>query len=131
MEKLEKYIRLSYSLALVLILAGVALVVFSEKSPQGGISLINVGSIILLVTFLRARRYRKGLVKDERTIKIGSYGLSYSWIFSFIVLNLLFWIDNMSLAKFTVPQVIGIMFIVMIVTAKGFQWYLFRKGDVE
>lgn len=131
MEKLDKDIRLSYSLALVLILAGVALVVFSEEYLQAGISLINIGSIILFITFLRARRYRKGLVKDERTVKIGSYGLSYSWFVSFIVLNLLFWIDYLSMVKFTVPQVIGIMFIVMIVTAKGFQWYLFRKGDVE
>lgn len=131
MEKLEKYIRIGYSLALVFILAGVALAVFSEDYLQGGITLINAGSIVLFVTFLRARRYRRGAIKDERTVKIGSYGLSYSWFVSFIVLNLLFWIDNLSLVEFTVPQVIGIMFVVMIVTAKGFQWYLFRKGDVE
>ncbi len=131
MEKLEKYVRAGYSLALVLILTGVFLVVFAEEYMRGAITLINIGSVLLFVTFLRARRQRKGLVKDERTVRIGSYGLSYSWFVSFIVLNLLFWIDNLSLLKFTVPQVIGIMFIVMIATAKGFQWYLFRKGDVE
>ncbi|WP_406660131.1 hypothetical protein V7O66_09770 [Methanolobus sp. ZRKC3] len=131
MEKLERYLKISYSIATALILTGVALLVLSENYHQGGISLINIGAVIIFVTFLRAKRYRSGPLKDERTVRIGSYGLSYSWFVSFLVLNILFWIDNMALIKLTVAQVLAIMFFVMIVTAKGFQWYLFRKGDVE
>ncbi|SRR6056297_1380190 len=131
MEKQEVYIKISYSLATALILIGVALLTLFENYQQGGISLINVGAIILFVTFFRVKRYRSGPLKDERTVRIGAYGLSYSWFVSFLVLNLLFWIDNMALLKPTVPQVLGIMFFVMIVTAKGFQWHLLRKGDVE
>ncbi|TGC11139.1 hypothetical protein [Methanolobus halotolerans] len=70
MAKLEKYVRAGYSLAIVLILAGMSLVIIAEEYMKGAITLINMGSVLLFVTFLRARRHRKGLVKGERTVRI-------------------------------------------------------------
>ncbi len=131
MEKLEKYIKLSYTLAFVLIMAGIIIVAMFADYQQSGISLINIGAIILFVTFIRAKRYRNGPVKDERTIKIGAYGLSYSWLITFILIALLFWVEEFGIAQMTVKQILAILMFTMIVTAKGIQWYLFRKGDVE
>ncbi len=131
MGKLEKYIKISYTLALAFIMAGIALVAMFKEYQQVGISLINIGSIILFVTFIRAKRYRSGPVKDERTIKIGAYGLSYSWLITFILISILFWVEEFELAQITVKQVLAILMFTMIITAKGIQWYLFRKGDVE
>ncbi len=131
MEKPEKYIKISYSLGFILTLAGVALVSLFQGYQQIGITLINIGAVILLVTFLRARRYRDGPVKDERTVKIGAYGLSYSWFISLMVIALLFWVEELGLAQLNVKQVLGILMFTMVITAKGIQWYLFRKGDVE
>lgn len=131
MEKLEKYIKLSYTLAFVLIMAGIILVAIFADYQQSGISLINIGAIILFVTFIRAKRYRNGPVKDERTIKIGAYGLSYSWLITFILIALLFWVEEFGIAQMTVKQILAILMFTMIVTAKGIQWYLFRKGDIE
>ena len=131
MDKIERHLKFSYSLALLLIISGVALLAVSDEQHQNGITLINIGTVIIFINFIRNRKYRSGPRKDERTVKIGSYGLAYSWFVSFIALNLLFWIDDLEIIRFTVPQVLAVMFIVMIVTAKGSQWYLFRKGDVE
>jgi drug/metabolite transporter (DMT)-like permease len=104
MEKLEKYIKISYTLAFVLIMAGIVLVAIFEDYQQSGISLINIGAIILFVTFIRAKRYRNGPVKDERTIKIGAYGLSYSWLITFILIALLFWVEEFGISQMTVKQ---------------------------
>lgn len=131
MEKLERYIKISYTLSLIFIIAGIVLVAMFADYHQIGISLINIGSIILFVTFVRAKRYRNGPVKDERTIKIGAYGLSYSWLITFILISLLFWVEEYQLTQLTVKQVLAILMFTMLITARGIQWYLFRKGDVE
>ncbi|WP_340819607.1 hypothetical protein [Methanolobus sp. WCC4] len=131
MEKLEKYIKISYTLSLICIIAGIVLLAMFADYHQTGISLINIGSIILFVTFIRAKRYRSGPVKDERTIKIGAYGLSYSWLVTFILISLLFWVEEFELAQLTVKNVLAILMVTMLATAKGIQWYLFRKGDID
>ena len=131
MEKLEKYTKTTYALALVLIVAGISLIAMVEEYQQTGISLVNIGTIVIFITFVKARRYRNGPVKDERTIKIGAYGLSYSWLITFVLISLLFWIDEFEITQLTVKQVLAILMITMLVTAKGIQWYLFRKGDIE
>ncbi|MCQ6963161.1 hypothetical protein PV02_05030 [Methanolobus chelungpuianus] len=120
-----------YSVAAVLIMAGVALMAFLENYQEMSIGLINAGSVIIFVTFIRARRYRSGPLKDERTVRIGSYGLSYSWFVTLVVVAVLFWVNYFGILQLTVDQVLGLLILVMAVTAKGFQWYLFRKGDVE
>ncbi|WMW23996.1 hypothetical protein RE474_07755 [Methanolobus sediminis] len=102
-----------------------------EEYEQIGISLVNIGTIAIFITFIKAKRYRNGPVKDERTIKIGAYGLSYSWLITFILISLLFWVDNFEIVMLTVKEVLAILMVTMIVTAKGIQWYLFRKGDIE
>lgn len=131
MDKLEKYIKMSYTLGAIIILAGVTLVTVIQNYQQAGISLINIGAIIIFVTLWRARRYRDGPVKDERTVKIGAYGLSYSWFITLMVIALLFWVDELELIRMNVKHVLGILMFTMIITAKGIQWYLFRQGDVE
>jgi arginine exporter protein ArgO len=131
MDKMEKYTKTMYSIAVILIMAGVAMVAFLKNNQEIAISLINIGGVIIFVTYIRAKRFRNGPMKDERTVRIGSYGLSYSWFVTIILLAVLFWVNYFELAKLTVDQVLGLLILVMAVTAKGFQWYLFRKGDVE
>lgn len=131
MNKMERYTKTMYSIAVILIMAGVAMVAFLKNNQEIAISLINIGGVIIFVTFIRAKRFKNGPMKDERTVRIGSYGLSYSWFVTLILLAVLFWVDYFKLVQFTVDQVLGLLILVMAVTAKGFQWYLFRKGDVE
>ena len=130
-HNIENYTRLFYSAAVFLIMAGFLLIILRENYSHIGISLINIGAIMIFATFIKVKRLRRGAIKDERTVKIGAYGLSYSWLLSLVLLSMLFWVDYMQLVQMTVTQVLGIMIFAMVFSAKGFQWYLFRKGDVE
>lgn len=131
MTEIEKYTKTSYTVALITILIGIFLITTNEEYHAVGTGFINAGSIVIFITFIRARRYRNGPVKDERTVKIGAYGLSYSWMITLILISLLFWIDLFDIVLLTVKQVLAILMVTMLVTAKGIQWYLFRKGDIE
>jgi hypothetical protein len=131
MKKPEKYRHIGYTLAFVLMMTGIAIIGFYEEYLTAGISLLNAGSILFFVTYLRLKRAQKGPMKDERTGKIGAYGLSYSWLITFILVSLLFWVEATEIARLTVKGVLIILMFTMIVTAKGIQWYLFRKGDIE
>ncbi len=131
MTSVEKYARSLYSIALVFIVAGLIMIAFLDTHAQIAISLINIGAVMVFATFIKMKRMRKGAIRDERTVKIGAYGLSYSWLLSIVLLSVLFWVDHMKLVQLTVTQVLAIMIFVMAFSARGFQWYLFRKGDVE
>lgn len=131
MEKLEKYKRIGYTLAFTLMMVGIFIIGFYEEYLTAGISLLNAGSILLFITYLKFKRAQKGPLKDERTTKIGAYGLSYSWLITFILISLLFWVEATGITQMSVKGVLAILMFTMIVTAKSIQWYLFRKGDIE
>lgn len=80
---------------------------------------------------LRLWRSGEDIEADERTKKIGAYGLSYSWLLTLILLFLLFWIDRLALIALTAGDVLLAAILVMTISAKLFQWHLSRKGDVD
>jgi hypothetical protein len=70
-------------------------------------------------------------LKDERTARIGTRAATYS---CFVILEL---VGVMAMVfgfggqdKITMPQAVGVILIVMVVTFLSFNWYLDRHGDV-
>jgi uncharacterized membrane protein len=125
--------RYKYSLyaAIIAVLIGVLASILQVGNEEVSNILINIGVAIIAVLLVRLRRTGNLPEKDERTKKLGAYGLSYSWLITFLALNLLFWIDRLQFVRLTVSGVIFILFILMLATAKGFQWYFLSKGDVD
>ena len=125
--------RYKYSLyaAIAAVVIGILASILQVGDEETSNILINIGVAIIAVLLVRLRRTGNLPEKDERTKKLGAYGLSYSWFITFLMLNLLFWIDRLHFAQLTVSNVIFILFILMLVTAKGFQWYFLSKGDVD
>lgn len=125
--------RYKYSLyaAIAAVVIGILASILQVGNEEISNILINIGVAIIAVLLVRLRRTGNLPEKDERTKKLGAYGLSYSWFITFLMLNLLYWIDRLHFAQLTVSNVIFILFILMLVTAKGFQWYLLSKGDVD
>ncbi len=119
-------------LGLLLVLAGVAL-------PYAGIAvespvlnaLVSAGVAMVAVAIIRTLRLRDEVQSDERTKKIGAYGVTYSWVFTLVLIAVLFWVDYLGLAALTAQGVLGILLFTMILSVWAFQWFLFRKGDVE
>ena len=125
--------RYKYSLyaAIAAVLIGILASILQVGDEEISNILINIGVAIIAVLLVRLRRTGNLPEKDERTKKLGAYGLSYSWFITFLALNLLFWIDRLHFVQLTVSSVIIILFILMLVTAKGFQWHFLSKGDVD
>lgn len=125
--------RYKYSLyaAIAAVVIGILASILQVGDEEISNILINIGVAIIAVLLVRLRRTGNLPEKDERTKKLGAYGLSYSWFITFLMLNLLYWIDRLHFAQLTVSNVIFILFILMLVTAKGFQWYFLSKGDVD
>ncbi|KAF5087083.1 hypothetical protein DSECCO2_50060 [anaerobic digester metagenome] len=101
-------------------------------SGTGAISsiLVTIGLVILAVAVVRHWRFRDELEKDERTQKIGAYGVSYSWLLTIVFLALLFWVNYLGLLALTVETVLLSTILLMGLSARIFQWYFFRQGDV-
>lgn len=92
--------------------------------------LVTIGLVILAVAVVRHWRFRDEPEKDERTQKIGAYGISYSWFLTLVFLALLFWVDYLGVLALTVESVLLATILLMGLSARIFQWYLFRQGDV-
>jgi peptidoglycan/LPS O-acetylase OafA/YrhL len=92
--------------------------------------LVTIGLVILAVAVVRHWKFRDEPEKDERTQKIGAYGISYSWFLTLVFLALLFWVDYLGVVALTVETVLLATILLMGLSARIFQWYLFRQGDV-
>ena len=64
--------------------------------------LVTIGLVILAVAAVRHWRFRDEPERDERTQKIGAYGISYSWLLTIVFLALLFWADYLGVLALTV-----------------------------
>ena len=76
-------------------------------------------------------RYRDGPESDERSKKIGAYGLSYAWLTGILFMSALFWLDFMGILRMGTQGALGLSVMVLAISAVLYQMYLFRKGDVE
>jgi len=130
-KKRRFYIQLMLVGGLILIFGGFIGLVAGSKSPNTISVFIIAGFVMVLFAGLKLFREDAGLVDDERVKKIGAWGLSYSWFLTFIVLFLVFWVNELTLVNLDARTVTVGTILLMGVSAKFFQWYLFRKGDVE
>ena len=92
--------------------------------------LVTIGLVTIAVVVMRYWRFRDELESDERTKKLGAYGLSYSWLLTLIFLAVLFWVDYLGVLALTVDSVLLSTILLMGLSARIFQWYFFRQGDV-
>jgi len=92
--------------------------------------LVTIGLVILMVAAVRHWRFRDEPEKDERIQRIGAYGISWSWFLTLIFLAVLFWVDYLGVLALTVDSVLLSTILLMGLSARIFQWYFFRPGDV-
>ena len=56
---------------------------------------VTSGVVVLVFAGARAMREDEGPEQDERTRRIGAYGITYSWFITLVYLFVLFWAENM------------------------------------
>jgi hypothetical protein len=70
-------------------------------------------------------------LKDERVARIGTRATTYSWYCVLVFVGFMAMVYGMGGGnKIGMPQAVGSLIIVMVVSILAFNWYLSREGDV-
>ena len=115
----------------LMLVSGLISSVFEPGGSIFSTILITGGCAFLAVGILRHRQYRDGPESDERSKKIGAYGLSYAWLTGIIFISVLYWLDITGILLLGTQVVLALSLMVLAISAVLYQIYLFRRGDVE
>ncbi len=126
MTKEKKY-TIAIISGVLLILLGSFYYFSGMASNLIGLLFINLGIILVVIKTLQFNKFGAGVKQDERTRKISTRGISYSWLTTFVFLNILFWIDVFQIINLDLSQGISLIFFVMIISAVVFKALLKNK----
>ncbi|HEX3001977.1 MAG TPA: hypothetical protein VHN82_06380 [Methanoregula sp.] len=112
----------AYGLAVLLMTAGDAII---------GTVLLCAGLAFLITGIIRHRKYGDGPESDERSKKIGAYGITYAWLTGLFFMTALFWLDYGGFLRLSTQNALALSVVVLALSAVVYQAWLFRKGDVE
>jgi drug/metabolite transporter (DMT)-like permease len=113
------------------IISGVAELVNPEGDGIAAAAFLAGGLAFLVAGITRWRKYGEGPEQDERSRRIGAWGMSYSWLLTVFFMWALFLLDHFRVVMLTAGAALGASVVVMALSAVAFQAYLSRKGDVE
>jgi len=115
----------------LMIVSGIIGAVFTQGGSIFSAILLTGGCAFLVVGVIRHHQYGEGPESDERSKKIGAYGLSYAWLTGILFISALFWLDLMDTLRLGTQGALGLSLLVLVISAVAYQIYLFKKGDVE
>ncbi len=118
-------------IGILMIISGIASMILTAGEAIIGTILLVAGLAFLITGITRHRQYGDEPESDERSKKIGAYGLSYSWLTGLLFMFALFWLDYLGILRLGTQVALAISIVVLALSARLYQIYLFRKGDVE
>jgi hypothetical protein len=122
-----------YRIIIGLLMSGSGLLIILSSAGEAIIgSVLFVAGLAFLITGI-TRHYKdgEGPESDERSKKIGAYGLSYAWLTGLVFMFGLFWLDYAGILRLDTQVALALSIVVLALSAKLYQIYLFRKGDVD
>jgi len=127
--KLRNFYRIV--VGILFILTGGASVITNPDDAVLPAALLAAGCAFLVTGVIRHKRYGDDPESDERSRKIGAYGLSYAWLTGTVGITMLFWADYFGIAKISTQNALVVSVLLLAFSAIVFQAYLFRKGDID
>ena len=118
-------------IGVLMLVSGIISMMLNTGEAGIGTILVAAGIIFLITGISRHRKFGNDPESDERSKKIGAYGLSYAWLTGLFFMFGLFWLDSLGMVKLTVQNALMASILVLALSAAIYQAYLFRKGDVE
>ena len=115
----------------LMVISGIVFVIITSGEAITGLILLVAGITFLLTGIIRNNRYGDNPESDERSKKIGAYGLSYAWLTGLLFTFGLFWLEYLGVLNLSARTALSGSILVLALSAVIFQLYLFRKGDVE
>jgi hypothetical protein len=77
----------------LVLISGIIVIVMTEGEAIIGTMLLAAGFAFLITGISRHRKYGDDPESDERSKKIGAYGLSYAWLTGLLFMTGLLWLD--------------------------------------
>jgi len=115
----------------LMVVAGLVFSTPDIGGPDGaGSGMITGGIILLLICLLSLRRSPERDIRDERSLKIGTWAIAYSWYLTFFAVIVMFWLSYLEIVAIDVYVTLGVLVMLMPLSAVAFQWYFSGKGDV-
>ncbi len=114
--------------ALILIIFGFFYYLSSLANSFLSLFFVSLGFFILIFNILKLNNFSAGIEQDERTKKISQISLSYSWLFSFVVLNFIFFLNYFELISFDFNALFSVMILSMIVSSIFFRLFFKNKN---
>jgi len=123
-------------IGLLLVVSGVLAALMKTLSGTGPLApvmitgLIAAGMIIITLGVRMKERVEDIGIQDERSLRIGTYGISYSWYLTYLTIVCTGWLAGMKVIQIDGATICLLLIILMPVSAMIFQWYFNMKGDV-
>ena len=115
----------------LMLISGIVSIVLTAGEANIGSMLTAAGIVFLLTGIINHRKFADDLESDERSKKIGAYGITYAWLTGLLFMFGLFWLDYLSVLRISAQNALALSILVLALSAMIYQAYLFRKGDVE
>ena len=109
--------------------------IISELSYFGsgttaGSGMVTGGIILLAICLISLKRPADREIRDERSLKIGTWAIAYSWYLTFFAVIVMFWLSYLDIVVIDAYAALGVLVLLMPLSTVAFQWYFSRKGDV-
>lgn len=114
----------------LMVISGIVSILLTAGEAIIGTILLCAGIAFLITGISRNLRYGDDPESDERSKKIGAYGLSYAWLTGLFFMFGLFWLDYAKILNLGTQIALGLSIVVLAISALVYQIYLLRKGDV-
>ena len=118
-------------IGVLMILSGIVSLLITSGETIIGTVLLAAGFAFLITGISRHHNYGDDPESDERSKKVGAYGLSYAWLTGLFFMFGLFWLDYLDLLRLSTQNALALSVVVLALSAVIYQTYLFRKGDFE
>jgi len=115
----------------LMLISGLVSIVLTSGEAIIGAIFLTAGLVFLITGIIRHTKYRDGPESDERSKKIGAYGLSYAWLTGIFFMFALFWADYLGILRLSAGVALALSIVVLALSALICQMYFFRKGDIE
>ncbi|MEN6443254.1 MAG: hypothetical protein WC391_04480 [Methanoregula sp.] len=117
-------------IGILMLASGIVTIILTVGDTIIGTILLVAGLTFLIVGATRHRKDGDGPESDERSKRIGAYGLSYAWLTGLLFMFGLFWLDYLNVLRMGTQIALCLSILVLALSARIYQMYLFRKGDV-
>jgi len=115
----------------LMITSGIVSILLTAGEAIISTMLLAAGFTFLRTGISRHRKYGDEPESDERSKKIGAYGITYAWLIGLFFMFGLFWLDYLDVLRLSTQNALALSVVVLALSAVIYQTYLFRKGDVE